>query len=132
MNTKISAIASSKMLVPVMPRNSLIFHFFRWQTPLRRTRSGDHYIENGTQCPGPVYSEVNTPFTIDASEISGAARVRLFHPAAADRLIERKRRLHTKLLDGTKRQAIRFTEHLTDDGPTCSPTSAAWDWRASC
>ena len=30
------------------------------------------YTENGTQYPGPVYSEINTPLAIDASGISGA------------------------------------------------------------
>jgi len=32
-------------------------------------------------------------------------------------LIERKRRL-ARLVGGAKRRAIRFTEHLTGDGPT--------------
>ena len=32
-------------------------------------------------------------------------------------LIERKRRL-ARLIGGAKRSAIRFVEHLTDDGPT--------------
>jgi ATP-dependent DNA ligase len=40
-------------------------------------------------------------------------------------LIERKRRL-AKLIGRAKRRAIRFVEHLTGDGPTCSSMSAAW------
>jgi bifunctional non-homologous end joining protein LigD len=35
----------------------------------------------------------------------------------AARLIERKRRL-ARLLGRAKRQVIRYTEHLTEDGPT--------------
>ena len=34
--------------------------------------TGEQRTENGTQFPGLVYSEVNTPLAIDASGISGA------------------------------------------------------------
>ena len=73
MNIRISAIATSVMLVTVMPRNS---RSILSSVPEGKPRSGGTgavpYTENGTQYPGPVYSKVNTPFTIDASGISGA------------------------------------------------------------
>jgi bifunctional non-homologous end joining protein LigD len=40
-------------------------------------------------------------------------------------LHERKQRL-AKLLDRVDRHAIQFVEHLAEDGPPCSGTSAAW------
>ena len=73
MNIRISAIATSVMLVTVMPRNSRSILSLNRQTPLRtEPERGAPYTENGTQYPGQVYSEVNTPLTIDASGISGA------------------------------------------------------------
>ena len=74
MNIRVSAIATSVMLVTVMPRNSrsILFSIGR-QTPLRtEPERGALYTENGTQYPGQVYSEVNTPLAIDASGISTA------------------------------------------------------------
>ena len=60
MNIRISAIATSVMLVTVMPRNSRQFFL----NPSRQTRLGGArpYTENGTQYPGQLYSEVNTLF----------------------------------------------------------------------
>ena len=70
MNIRISAIATSVMLVTVMPRNSRSILFSIGKPRSGRNRSGGAlYTENGTQYPGQVYSEVNTPLTIDASGI---------------------------------------------------------------
>ena len=68
-----SAIANSVMLVTVMPRNSRSILFSIGKPRSGRNRSGGAlYTENGTQYPGQVYSEINTPLTIDASGISTA------------------------------------------------------------
>ena len=66
MNIKISAITNSVMLVTVMPRNSRSILFLNRQTHSGRTGVGGR-LENGTQYPDQVYSEVNTLLTIDAS-----------------------------------------------------------------
>jgi hypothetical protein len=60
-----SAIANSVMLVTVMPRNSRSILFSIGKPRSGRNRSGGLYTENGTQYPGQVYSEINTPLTID-------------------------------------------------------------------
>jgi len=68
-----SAIANSVMLVTVMPRNSRSIFFLIGKPRSGRNRSGGAlYTENGTQYPGQVYSEINTPLTIDANRISTA------------------------------------------------------------
>ena len=67
-----SAIANSVMLVTVMPRNSRSILFSIGKPRSGRNRNGGLYTENGTQYPGQVYSEINTPLTIDASGISTA------------------------------------------------------------
>ena len=60
MKTRISAIATSVyVLVTVMPRYSRSILSSR-QTPLRRKPERGPTL-NGTQYPGLVYSEVNTP-----------------------------------------------------------------------
>ena len=71
MNIRISAIATSVMLVTVMPRNSRQFFSQSFKANPAPGGAGP-YTENGTQYPGQLYSEVNTTLTIDASEISGA------------------------------------------------------------
>ena len=63
MNIRISAIATSVMLVTVMPRNSRSILFSILQGKPRLVGS---YTE--TQYPGQMYSEVNTTLTIDARE----------------------------------------------------------------
>ena len=68
MNIKISAIANSVMLVTVMPRNSRSILFSIGKPTPDGTGVGGR-LENGTQYPDQVYSEVNTPLTIDASGI---------------------------------------------------------------
>src|SRR6478672_10397616 len=71
MNIRISAIATSVMLVTVMPRNSrsILFSIGKPRSGRNRSGGGALYTENGRQYPGQVYSEVNTPLTIDASGI---------------------------------------------------------------
>ena len=74
MNTKISAIATSVyVLVTVMPRysRSIVSSILQGKPRSGGTGAGT-YTENGTQYPGLVYSEVNTPLAIDARGISGA------------------------------------------------------------
>ena len=59
MNIRISAIATSVMLVTVMPRNSRQFFSQSFKANPAPGGAGP-YTENGTQYPGQVYSEVNT------------------------------------------------------------------------
>ena len=63
MNTRISAIATSVyVLVTVMPRysRSILSSILQGKPRSGGTGAGP-YTENGTQYPGLVYSEVNTP-----------------------------------------------------------------------
>ena len=83
MNTRISSgiETSVYVLVTVMtPRYSSRSKFFppsfKANPAPEEPERGPALTENGTQYPGPVYSEVNTPLTIDASGISGT------HPIA--------------------------------------------------
>ena len=71
MNTRISAIATSVyVLVTVMPKysRSILSSILQGKPRPGKTGAGP-YTENGTQCPGLVYSEVNTLLIIDASGI---------------------------------------------------------------
>ena len=74
MKTRISAIATSVyVLVTVSPGTAVPFFPPSFKANPRSGGTGaGTYTENGTQYPGLVYSEVNTPLAIDASGISGA------------------------------------------------------------
>ena len=70
MNTRISAIATSVyVLVTVMPRysRSILSSILQGNPRSGGTGAGT-YTENGTQYPGLVYSEVNTPLTSTQAE----------------------------------------------------------------
>jgi hypothetical protein len=74
MNTRSSAIATSVyVLVTVMLKysRSILSSILQGRPRSGGTGAGP-YTENGTQYPGLVYSEVNTPLTINASGISAA------------------------------------------------------------
>ena len=74
MNTRSSAIATSVyVLVTVMLKYSpSILSSILQGRPRSGGAGAGPYTENGTQYPGLVYSEVNTPLTINASGISAA------------------------------------------------------------
>ena len=75
MNTRISTAIETSVyvLVTVMTRysRSILSSILQGKPRSGGTGAGT-YTEHGTQYPGLVYSEVNTPLAIDASGISGA------------------------------------------------------------